>query len=150
MRRKRLKIKQFGLSLGLMLSLFVSAFSACICEHHQAKAATTADAASCHSHTPETGEEQTSGVVAAEDSTQTLNPTISGGNCCCVQPATPKVFAKSETVKSEKHTAALPAINPTPIVFAARIYSLENDLPKPLYLTDSFYNLTPGRAPPRL
>jgi hypothetical protein len=149
MRGRQQKIKQFGLCLGLMLSLFVSAFGACICSHHQEKAA--AETASCHGHTAEADAESTNSGVS-EDSAQTVNlTTISGGDCCCVQPATPKVFAKSETVNPEKQTAALYTANLLPLIVSfGRIFTLEGVLPKPAYLTDSFYNLTPGRAPPRL
>ncbi|HEX8251158.1 MAG TPA: hypothetical protein VF599_23490 [Pyrinomonadaceae bacterium] len=140
------ELKQFSLILGLMLSLVASSLGACVCSHHQEKAKT--EAPSCHSQAAEDAADD------AEQTNETDSPaeTVTGGDaCCCVQPA-PKVVTKSETVKPEKQTAALPtaATAPATIVFAAQVIPAQNYLPKPLYLTDSFYNLSPGRAPPRL
>jgi cytoskeletal protein RodZ len=141
-------LKQFVLILCCVLSLLASSVSACICSHHQQQ--TETEAPSCHSHTAENvAAEQTND---ADSPAKTIIASASDADaCCCVQPA-PKVAAQSETVKPEKQAAALTttAAAPRADVFIVRIIPVENRLPKPLYLTDSFYNLSPGRAPPRL
>ena len=143
--RQAQTLKQFVLISCCVLSLLASSVSACICPHHQEK--TLTEAPSCHSHATENAAaEQTNDA----DSPETIKTSASEADaCCCVQPA-PKVVAKSETVKLEKQAAALPAAAPPAVVFAVQVVSVENNLPKPLYLTDSFYNLSPGRAPPRI
>ncbi|HEX8734475.1 MAG TPA: hypothetical protein VF721_04080 [Pyrinomonadaceae bacterium] len=144
--RQAQTLKQFVLISCCVLSLLASSVSACICPHHREK--TLTEAPSCHSHAAENvaAVEQTNNA----DSPETINTSASEADaCCCVQPA-PKVVAKSENVKLEKQAAAESAATPLAVVFAVQIVSVENNLPKPLYLTDSFYNLSPGRAPPRI
>ena len=142
---KSLKLKQFAFSLLAVLSLFVSAVSACDCSHHQAKQETEAPA-SCHEHSIKT--EQSSDV----DATQTNATAISENACVCFQTA-PRAFAKAETVKFGKQAAAVAAVSlsaPPAIVFVSPSAQAKIDFIKPFYLSDSFYNLSPGRAPPVL
>jgi hypothetical protein len=141
--RQTRKLKQLVLILCGALSLFVSSFGTCVCSHHQEKGKT--EALSRHSHAAAAEPTNDAGSAA-----KTINPSASeADDCCCVQPA-PKVVAKSETVKPVKQTAAHPAATPAAVAFAAQVIPAQNCLPKPLYLTDSFYNLSPGRAPPRI
>jgi hypothetical protein len=70
--------------------------------------------------------------------------------CCCIQPA-PQAFVKADKFKfSNLVVAILPAsLMNTEI---APLFVSVNLTPfiKPFYLSDSFYNISPGRAPPRL
>jgi hypothetical protein len=138
---KSLKLKQFAVSFLLISSLFVSAISACACAHHQAKQETATPA--CHRHPAKTVKNHDAGA------TENTEASISEAGCVCFQIA-PKVFAKSETVKFKKHAAAISSLAPPSIVSAAQIVSEKIDFTKPFYLSDSFYNVSPGRAPPVL
>lgn len=132
-------IKQFILILCCTLSLFASPVAACACSHHLEKS--EAEAPSCHGHSENT--------EVKHESAETIQTTISEGECFCIQPA-PKLIAKSEKVRIEKQqTAALPYLL-SKIKFAVRANPFKTDFVKPFFLTDSFYNLTPGRAPPVL
>jgi len=143
------ELKQFSLILGLMLSLVVSSLGACVCSHHQEQAKT--ETPSCHSHAAEDAANHAEQTNDADSSAETINTMLSEGDACCCAESAPKVVTKSETVKPEKKTVALPtAAAPVTVVFAVQTVPAQNYLPKPLYLTDSFYNLSPGRAPPRL
>lgn len=132
-------IKQFILILCCTLSLFASSVAACACSHHLEK--TEIEAQSCHEHSENT--------EVKRGSSETIQTTISEGECFCVQPA-PKLIAKSEKVKIEKQQIAILTYLPLQSTFAVRANPVKTDFVKPFYLTDSFYNLTPGRAPPVL
>ena len=142
---KSVKLKQVLVGILASLSLFVSTISACSCSHHQVKQKTET-AASCHEHSTETGRNR---VVDSTD--ESNEKSITGDYCVCLQTVS-KVFAKSERVKIEKQTAA--AVLTFKQVFESagvRQSAAEKiDFIKPFYLSDSFYNLSPGRAPPVL
>jgi len=138
---KSLKLKQFAISLLAILSLFVSAVLACTCSHHHSKHET--ETPSCHEHPAKTVKARDAGT------TETTETSISEAGCVCFQTA-PKVFAKSETVKVKKHAAAISNLAPPIVVSAPQIVSVRIDFTKPFYLSDSFYNISPGRAPPVL
>jgi len=134
--REMKKSKQIAVGLLIVLSLFVSSVSACVCSHHAPKVET--EVSSCHGHS-ETNKKNASGENVSD-----LN---SNDECFCIQPA-PRVFSKSETIKFEKQTAVLPFSEiefkaVSQIVSDANIY-----FEKPFYLSDSFYNLKSPRAPP--
>jgi hypothetical protein len=136
-------IKQFILILCCVLSLFASSVSACTCSHHHEKPKIEAE--TCHGHSEDTK------VKPNQDtnSSETIQTTIYEGECFCIQPA-PKLIAKSEKVKIEKQqTAVLPNLS-VQLTFAVQKNPVKSDFSKPFYLTDSFYNLKPGRAPPGL
>ncbi len=149
---KNAKLKQFAISLLALLSLFASASAACACSHHQAKQETDSPAASaassCHEHSEET--------KPAEDSNAAVSPETAeakafGGGCVCFQTA-PKIFVKSETVKIKKQATAATVAVLTRLepVAVSQIASVKLDFNQPFYLSDSFHNLSPGRAPPVL
>jgi hypothetical protein len=130
------KSKQIAVGFLIILSLFVSSVSACVCSHHAEKAAT--ETASCHEHSEKKQEANSSENGKNFDSND---------ECSCVQPA-PGIFSKSETIKIEKQTSALPFSKieiktASMVVFEKNIY-----FEKPFYLSDSFYNLKSPRAPP--
>jgi hypothetical protein len=146
---KNAKLKQFALSLLALLSLFVSASAACACTHHQAKQETDSPAAastSCHEHSEETQTGENGGNTVSPETSETR---AFAGGCVCFQSA-PKVFAKSETVKFEKRAAAIAALTPPELVPVLQTAPVKIDFNQPFYLSDSFYNLSPGRAPPVL
>lgn len=140
---KSISLKQFVISLSALLSLFVSSVSACACSHHQAKPET--ESPSCHAH-PAKSE---SGRNHDADAPETIRNSLSEAGCVCFQIA-PKAFAKSETTKFKKYAAAVYHLTAPEIVFVSRGAAVKLDFTKPFYLSDSFYNLSPGRAPPRL
>ena len=140
---KSMKFKQCAISLLALLSLFASTISACACSHHQEK--TQTDSRSCHEHSTETKANQN----GDDNLLKTIKVIVSETGCICLQPA-PKAVAKSENVKVEKHIAGLPAVKPIEIAKTQQIVSAKIDFSKPTYLSDSFYNLSPGRAPPSL
>lgn len=131
MLRNLKKSKQIAVGLLIVLSLFVSSVSACVCSHHTEKIETKVS--SCHGHS-ETTQERTSELDSNDE-------------CFCIQPA-PRIFSKSETIKFEKQTAVLPLSDielkaVSQVVADAGVY-----FEKPFYLSDSFYNLKSPRAPP--
>ena len=144
------KLKQFGLVLSCIISLFASSFAMCVCSHHGENAETKT--AVSHRHGAEENEQashhQTEKTVGGDEAGGVF---FSEPECRCIQPATLKTIAKSETVKLEKHLAELSALTPAALLPAVRQDNqVEIIFTKPLYLSDSFYNLTRGRAPPRL
>jgi hypothetical protein len=137
MRRVFKRSKQIAGGVLIVLSLLASSVAACVCAHHAEKV--EAAAASCHGH-----EETPPQKTGAPENIARLD---ANDECGCVQPA-PRVFSKSETVKLEKQTAALPS-SPVEIVPAAPPATAKNVyFEKPFYLSDSFYNLKSPRAPP--
>ncbi len=142
------KLKQYSLVLACVISLFASSFAACVCLHHQEHAKTEASA--CHDHSEE-GETTSQQINQADTGNESVTRMFSENECRCFQPVTLKTGAKSETVKLNLQLAELPekAIQAT-IVSAPQEISVKNTFAKPLYLSDSFYNLAPGRAPPGL
>jgi len=138
------QLKQFTVSFLVVLSLFVSSVSACTCSHHQEKV--EVDVSACHQHSPEAKAEQHPGTNVSEE----IQTVISETECCCVQPA-PKVVAKSESVKIGKQILVSAGENKSVSeLVLERVHSPSNFHSSQLPITDSFYNLTPGRAPPRL
>ncbi len=136
------KIQQFVGSLIAVLSLFASSISACACSHHQPK--TENNPPSCHEHSAETKAEQ-----SQETSTEKFQPVVSESGCICLQLA-PKAVAKAENIKVEKNLTSVSLETPIEINFVASNAAAKFDFSKPPYLSDSFYNLSPGRAPPIL
>jgi hypothetical protein len=140
---KSVRLKQFGLAFCLVVSLFVSSVSACTCSHHPEKVEIEVSSCRQHSETIQTGQHHKANL---DENAQSL---VSQDECCCIEPA-PKVVAKSETLKIEKQKLATLSLLPVEIAFVPQIVSVKSEFITPFYLTDSFYNLTPGRAPPNL
>lgn len=134
------KFKQFGLILICILSLFVSSVSSCTCLHNEETAET--NVSPCHEHS------ETAGTTNRNDDNDSFSETwiVSEDDCICIQPQSEAV-AKSENYKAAKQVATHA---PVTIAFISQYFSEKVFFSKPLYLSDSFYNLSPGRAPPRL
>ena len=149
---KSVRLKQYGLAICLVVSLFVSAVSACTCSHHPQRIETNAsDTSSCHQHSEEAAADTSVKTEQQQsaDSNEPARSVVPQDECCCIQPA-PKVFAKSENLKIEKQTLAILPESHVAIAFVPQTISVKSEFITPFYLTDSFYNLTPGRAPPIL
>jgi hypothetical protein len=147
---KKAKLKQYGLAICLVVSLFVSAVSACTCSHHPQRIETTAsDNSSCHQHSEEATEETSSEHQESAGSGETARSVVPNDECCCIQPA-PEVVVKTENFKTEKQSLAILPASQVTIAFVPQTILVRIEFVAPFYLTDSFYNLTPGRAPPIL
>ena len=153
---KEIRLKQYAASLLIVLSLFVSSIAACCCAHHQEK--TKIETASCHSETHETKAEKHQAADSDEIKGKTKSETNSETNqtgelnvpCKCSVKSAPKVFVKNENVKIEKQSLTTAGLKLPEAEFSSSIIAFESVFVAPFYLSDSFYNLTPGRAPPRL
>lgn len=139
------KIKQFSVSILVVLSLFVSSVAACCCAHHQEKQ--EIETASCHfqASEPAAEEHQNSEIKNDSQGRQINIP------CECLFESAPKIIAKSENVKVEKQIP----------VFAAEVEAIRGFIavraPAPkcfefesFRVSDSSYNIKSPRAPPRL
>jgi hypothetical protein len=150
-----LKLKQFAVSLLVVLSLFASSVSACVCDHHSVQNESSdhyqPEIQTHHHESGEVSHHETSEAHHSESAeTGEFSFLSSDDECCCIQSA-PKVFAKSETVKTEKQVAKILPPQRVETVLIAQIASVKSiEFASPFYLSDSFYNISPGRAPPRL
>ncbi len=149
---KSTRLRQLSLAFCLLVSLFVSSVSACACSHHPENVETVkAESSSCHQHSEKETErdvvkaEQQQDIISDENA-QSIVPI---DECCCIQ-AFPRIVAKSETIKIEKQALSILPFSTIEPHFVLQIVTVESDFITPFYLTDSFYNLTPGRAPPIL
>lgn len=140
---KSVRLKQFGVALCLLVSLFVSSVSACTCSHHPEKV--EPKVSSCHQHSETATTEQHHN----SDSKEKAQSLVPQDGCCCIEP-TPRVIAKAENIRIEKQKLAALSFLPVEIAFAPQLNSVKSEFTRKFYLTDSFYNLTPGRAPPSL
>lgn len=141
---KNERLKQFALSFTVVLSLFASSFAAvCTCSSHEQDAAES-------SHCQQEVKEVSAHRHSHENSVETVSASFSEtDDCCCVQSA-PRAFAKTESVKIEKQTAAVSHVAPVEFKSISQRASIKTvAFAAPFYLSDSFHNLTPGRAPPR-
>jgi hypothetical protein len=134
---KRAGLKQFVVCILTILSLFASSVAACACSHHKEKI--EASVSSCHKHS-----EHKKTEPIGDPSFESVNAEI---ECTCLWFAS-NSFTKSSNVKFEKHAAAASALPPVKIDFLSRAAAPKISFSKPLYLSDSFYNLVPARAPP--
>lgn len=128
---------QLCIAFCLAISLLASAVSACTCLHHHPVKA--ADEHSCHNETAETAESDNSSDQTHE---------LSGAGCSCFE-IVPKLPAKSESPKLKKHAATNSTESPLPVAFVSHTVVSLHTFAKPLYLSDSFYNISPPRGPPK-
>jgi hypothetical protein len=156
---KSTRLKQFVASFLVVLSLLVSSVSACTCTHNSPQAETSEH---CqpeppqHSHESNTDSHHSHNESASghqHDEQAKINfasLSFSETECCCISPA-PKVFTKSEKVKTEKQASRLLSKTEIEVRLTPQIVSVKTvEFTRPFYLSDSFHNLTPGRAPPSL
>lgn len=154
---KNQRLKQFAASFLIVLSLFASSISAaCSCshemkdgEHCQNSVETKNEPHAAHRYLHET---QNASAHCHDNKTDSAKiASISEGECCCLAQPAPRAVAKTENVKIEKQQAAILSATKIEFVLIHQIVSIETArFAAPFYLSDSFHNLTPGRAPPRL
>ena len=157
---KNRRLPQIVFSLGIVLSLFASSISAvCLCretaENHCQPMPSHETNAENHSYHAK--EETISNHHESPDkyhheavSTDIFSFNATLDECCC-SLNTPKVFAKTETVKIEKQAINYQPNAPPQTVLTAPSQTAETVYyTKPLYLSDSFHNIKSPRAPPRL
>jgi hypothetical protein len=135
--------KQIFVTLLAVLSLFVSAVSACACSHHEPVKAEVET--SCHG----TSNETTETSVQAEAKSRVLD-----ANCSCfVKTSVPAIIAKTDDKRTtvEKPIAdGRIAVLGELTVFLIRVgNSSVSELNPRLYKQDLLSSL-PSRAPPRL
>jgi hypothetical protein len=143
---KSKKLRQITASIFVLMSLCVSSIAACACAHHHAETGQVeTEQSSCHG----SGDHVETAPQAAPAEADTKNGIDS--SCECFMQAAPRVSIKNENLKVAKQAIAQTAIDSErvlvqtgPYYISAGFYSTE------LFVSDPYYNLTPGRAPPRL
>jgi hypothetical protein len=144
---KSKKLRQIAASIFVLLSLCVSSIAACACAHHHPETVKVeTEQSSCHgsgNHVETAPQQET----AVEDGTSDCINV----SCECFLQAAPRVSAKHENLKVAKQAIVQTAIDPERVLvqtgsdhISTGFYSTE------LFVSDPHYNLTPGRAPPRL
>jgi hypothetical protein len=146
---KEAKLKQYCLAICLLVSLFVSAVSAGTCLHHPQRVETTADTSSCHQHSEEATGKTSSEHHESADSSETAQSVVPNDECCCIESAQ-RIIAKTENLKIEKQILADVRASRLTVAFISQKFAVRTEFIAPFYLTDSFYNISPGRAPPIL
>ena len=136
------RLKQFGASILIVLSLFVSSFAACGCHSHPAA---ENHAASCHEMSGMADNAPVSDSAAAEKHLTNIN-----SKCCCfAKISQPSALTNAEKIKTQQ-IAALP-----PVVVVRTVLANKTEIFRAnFYFENHFYNsnylerLTPPRAPP--
>ena len=142
---KNQRLKQFTVSLLVVLSLFVSSVSACTCSHEPE----TSEISHCqpppqHSHDAQAESHHD------ENLPESVSVLVSPNQCCGIQ-STPRASAVTKNNKIDKQALIVSPSPPIEFVSVSQIVSIKTvGFVTPFYLSDSFHNLTPGRAPPRL
>jgi hypothetical protein len=136
------KTAKFGISLLMLIALFVSSVSAaCLCSHHQTKAETH----SCHQTAHEDQTKQVS-----KSSAENLFEKIEAF-CSCLKNAPPFVLNKSENNKTEKNAALVFNKIEAELSFDVSEQALTKfEYSYHFYNSNYLKKLTPPRAPPVL
>ena len=132
-----MRVRHLLIAIGLIASMLASAVSACACHHHDAEVEPETVPA-CHQH-------QTKEKAHAPDSGM---PSISDCDCACFESVN-RFSARSEPVKLKHQPTAAVGAATEIVVPIAIVHPHLAVYKKPRFLTDSFYNISPGRAPPR-
>jgi hypothetical protein len=131
-----------------VLSLCVSSVAACACTHHHpVKVEVETEQSSCHgaAHHAEPGPQQETQAV------ESGKPDFADSSCECSVQAAPRAFVKKDNLKVAKPAIAQAVTDPeTVLVLAGSYYTSTGFYSAELFVSDPHYNLTPGRAPPRL
>lgn len=130
------------LSLAAILSLFVSAVSACACSHHQVKA--KADEPSCHS--------SGHAAPAAESPGPATGESLDAGCGCFINAPVPAITAKSESKKPHSGKLAVTAVPANDVLGTFSDLRIQVSSPQTELAAYGGRRLTSGppRAPPRL
>ncbi|MDQ4120658.1 MAG: hypothetical protein M3209_04330 [Acidobacteriota bacterium] len=152
------KIKQISLVLCCIFSLFVSSVLACYCAHSEfaqqkeqdCAQQPTANEEKAENHSADHHSHSASRESRHETSSETGINHVDHQDACCIQYA-PKIYAKSKGIAIQKQSALLLTLALVELKLVSQVASVETiQFAAPFYLSNSFYNLTPGRAPPRL
>jgi hypothetical protein len=129
-----------------VLSLCVSSAAACACAHHHPETVKVeTERSSCHGQ----AHQDDTNPPAAPVEVETGNRVDS--SCECFVQAGPRISIKNENLKIGKQAIVQTAINPeTVLVPAGTAYVSSGFYSPEIFVSDPHYNLTPGRAPPRL
>ena len=150
---KNQRLKQFTASLLVVLSLFVSSVSACACS----SALKTKDSCcqpplsiKAEQQSPQHLHEAPDAARHEENLPENISISFSANECCGAS-LSPRLFAKTESVKIEKQKLSDSPISPIESTSVSRVVATKSiNSVTPFYLSVFFQNLTPGRAPPRL
>lgn len=129
-----------------MLSLCVSSVAACACAHHHPEPVkVNSEQSSCHG---QAHQDNTSPPPAPAEAGTAVHIDTS---CECFAQASPKVSIKNENLKIGKQAAAQAAADlETVLVPAGAVHVSAGFYSPEIFVPDPYYNLTLGRAPPRL
>lgn len=142
---KNQRLKQLAASLSVVLSLFVSSVSACTCSHESQ----TSEVSHCepppqHSHGAQA-------ETHHDENLPEFTSALSSPSQCCGIQTTPRVSAVTKNIEIEKEALTASPATAIEFVRVSQSVSIKTvGFAAPFYLSDSFHNLTPGRAPPRL
>ncbi len=134
------RLKQFGMSLVIVMSLFASTFAACACRRADMEDHTF----SCHQMT---GAMEESPNLSTDEAKKFTN--ISENCNCFAKISQPFVVNKSADFKSQKHPAILfsmPKVENTNLILT--IVSVKTSFANRFYNSNYLRKLTPARAPP--
>lgn len=138
--------RQFLAAILAVLSLCVSSAAACACAHHHPETVRVeTEQSSCHgqAHQDDTSPQ----AAPAEADTERGIDT----SCECFMQPGPRVSIKNENLKVGKPAIAQAvADTETDLVPAGAAYVSNGFYSPEIFVSDPYYNLTPGRAPPRL
>jgi hypothetical protein len=131
--------------VGLVLCLLASTVSACACIHH-IETVPVESVSSCHEHGRKANEPGASHEPAepAEN-----GPAVTDCACACFE-RTPQLYSKSNSFKVTEagqvdNVATISLARVVSVLVVPNVF-----LHRPAYLSDPFYNLSPGRAPPAI
>lgn len=128
---------KFLVGILAALSLCVSSVAACACAHHHPKPVET-EIPSCHRQSH--GAKKNAAISESADA-----------SCeCFMQAPGPKVFVKNENKIGEQAAASKPSEAEFEPVSAVSFNASGEYYPAEIFVPNPYYNLTPGRAPPRL
>lgn len=118
------------------LSLCVSSVAACACSHHHTKPVET-EVPACHrqEHQPDRA---------------AISESVEASCLCFLQAQAPKAFVKTENKNGKQTIASTPARPEIELILTGSTVISGVGFPAEILVSKPFYNLTPGRAPPRL
>jgi len=127
------RVKRVAITVCVIACLLASTVTACACSHHShAKPESSTPACHQHAEKAKNGEAETS---------------LAGCDCRCFDDRS-DLSLKSEGIKLKNQPALAVLVTPEPAVSVADVVVNSDSYSKPRFLSDSFYNLPPGRAPP--
>lgn len=129
-----------------VLSLCVSSVAACACAHHHPETVKVeTKQSSCH------------GPAHQKETTPPAAPADAGRRngidsaCECFAQASPRASIKNENLKIGKQAIARAVAGPETVLVTAGAGRVSTGFYSPeIFVSDPYYNLTPGRPPPRL